>query len=277
MNTQENRPRRAGLAAYQSLLHAALDYVARGWNVFPCHEHTTSTHRAKSPRIRGGFKAATTNPELVAAWWFEYPDALIGLAIPPGTVVLDIDDMTALADLEEIAGDVLPATLTARTGRGMHLYYRHPSPFLTQGGIRGPSGLLQGVDVRIGGKGYLIGPPSPHPDTGKPYAWIDRTPAASLPPALAAAMVPPPPRDRTVVPGDHRAGHAGLLRALAAAPVGQRNNTLYWCASRMAERELAGQTTVWDALELIAHSIGLSSFETRTTVDSARGRVMGRA
>ena len=40
-----------------TLLDAALDYARAGWPVFPC------LPSSKQPAVKGGFHAATTNPE----------------------------------------------------------------------------------------------------------------------------------------------------------------------------------------------------------------------
>ena len=59
----------------------------------------------------------------------------------------------------------IPRTLTASTGRGLHLFFRHPG-----GKIANQAGTISpGVDVR-GDGGYVVGVPSAH-CSGKPYLW----------------------------------------------------------------------------------------------------------
>src|SRR5262249_59897884 len=64
---------------------SALKLAQRGVCVFPCREDT------KAPLTPNGFKDASTDPEIVHAWWTERPEALIG--VPTGTkfVAVDLD------------------------------------------------------------------------------------------------------------------------------------------------------------------------------------------
>ena len=58
-----------------------------------------------------------------------------------------------------------PTATVATGGGGWHLYYRHPGhPLLPA--LPGHAG----VDVKADG-GYVVAPPSIHPDTGRPYRW----------------------------------------------------------------------------------------------------------
>lgn len=233
---EESRSRRDGLNSTTSLSqmgHAALSYVNIGWDVLPCREHTSGSHKGKAPYTANGFHDASNNVSQIIRWWQQWPDALIGLAIPPHVVVIDLDHPAALADLEAINGGKLPETLTATTGRaegGTHYYYTADTRSLSQAGIRDREGhLIDGVDVRIGGRGYVIAPPSKHPDTGTPYKWTNTAPAAQLPSALADAMTPIAPRPQALYPittGTPDKSLDGLLRRMARATKGERNIVL---------------------------------------------------
>lgn len=241
------------------MLDAALDVAAAGWPIFPCW---WSGDRAKAPMTKTGFKAATTDPEQIRYWWTKAPDALIGMALPSHLLVLDIDPRHggSVEELEKQLGP-LPDTLTVWSGRqdgGKHLYFRRPPGELTS------TALPNGVDLRIGGKHYLIGPPSKHPDTGAPYVWEERE-AQRLPPAairrLQRSSRKPPPRPMS--PGTAR---NGLLAFVAGAPEGERNSRLYWAACRAAENE---DTTGLEYLKVAAMNAGLSDLEARRTIESA--------
>ena len=52
--------------------------------MLPCKQ------RGKEPLVKGGWQAATTDPDRVVAWWREWPYANIGYR-PDGRVVLDVD------------------------------------------------------------------------------------------------------------------------------------------------------------------------------------------
>ena len=49
------------------VLAAALDYAELGLPVFPCNPDD------KSPLIKGGFKNASADPEIIRAWWRSHP------------------------------------------------------------------------------------------------------------------------------------------------------------------------------------------------------------
>ena len=83
--------------------------------------------------------------------------------MPDDLLVVDLDPRNG-GDLDDL---VLPETMTVLSGRGdggMHRYYARP---------HAPHGIdlhpRPGVDVKI--NGFMVMPPSLHPDTGKPYTW----------------------------------------------------------------------------------------------------------
>ena len=107
-----------------SLPAAALDYAAAGWLVFPLRPG------AKRPATENGFHNASTEPDVIATWWRRWPSANIGLVIPPGVVLVDLDPRNGsdatVADLVARHGPLSP-TLTQHTaGGGTHLFYAHP-------------------------------------------------------------------------------------------------------------------------------------------------------
>ncbi|MEQ1610493.1 MAG: bifunctional DNA primase/polymerase [Hyphomonadaceae bacterium] len=113
-----------------------------------------------------GFHVATTDTQIVRAWWKRYPSANIGLATGDGLMVLDIDGPAggqSLAALCAVHG-ALPATPEQRTGKGRHFFFR------IGGAIRNSvSKLGDGIDVR-GDGGFVVVAPSLHPN-GSRYQW----------------------------------------------------------------------------------------------------------
>lgn len=145
-----------------SLLEAALGYAACGLSVFPCR-------RDKRPLTEHGFTDATTDPDTIRAWWHHWPSALIGIAVPAGYVVIDIDGPEGWAALKA-EGLLMPATMSAITGRGewhRHLWYRLPTGIQ----LRNAVALRPHVDLRSLG-GYVIAPPSV--SAYGPYRWVRR-------------------------------------------------------------------------------------------------------
>lgn len=137
---------------------AALTYSQEyGWPVFPVEP------RGKKPLVDGGFHAAATHPEQIAAWWDRWPDANIGFC--PGSFglfVLDVDGPEGLAAARD-AGALDVATLEVVTSRGMHRYYRLPA------GVVVGNRSLRKLDVRAH-NGYVLLPPSVHA-SGHVYTW----------------------------------------------------------------------------------------------------------
>lgn len=154
-----------------SVLDAALAAAELGWPVFPT--------RDKKPLVESWKAQAAETPAGV----FELPwgDADgYGIALPPDVIVVDLDADkatgsldTAMATLQRLAPDLHAAALSADAGHsapmpvvrtrsgGLHLYIQTDSTDAVRQTKPGPS-----VDLRVGGRGYVIGPGSPG------YSWL---------------------------------------------------------------------------------------------------------
>ncbi|MFZ0423537.1 MAG: bifunctional DNA primase/polymerase [Xanthobacteraceae bacterium] len=160
-----------------SLPDCALVYASLGFHVFPLHSirdgrctcgQDCGKKAAKHPRVKGGFKVATTNARQIERWWHKWPDA--NVAIATGSLsrifVIDIDGADGLATWQSLVaqhGELRP-TFTVKTARGWHLYFAMPTtcaPILCSTG--------NGLDVR-GDGGYCVAPPSRHA-SGHVYQW----------------------------------------------------------------------------------------------------------
>lgn len=150
-------------------LKAALMYATKyKWAVFPVSQIT------KKPLTPHGCKDAKKDPGAIKNWWKKWPDASIGIATgaASGLIVIDedIDENKGKDGYHEVQAwerinGRLPDTVQAITGRGgYHLYFKYDG---TDIGNR--TDLLDGVDVR-GEGGYVIAPPSKHPN-GTEYQW----------------------------------------------------------------------------------------------------------
>lgn len=198
----------------------ALSYATAGFEVFPADP------RSKAPLTDKGFYDATTNPDQIQGWWARWPGALIANRIPAQLLLTDIDprhggEKTWLALKAEIDG--LPVTRVHRSGRGdlgMHFWWLRPGAKLStrklddwakERGLAqqvGPNRWTAGIDLLHHDLRYTILPPSPHPDTGKPYRWHDgrglEVDPAPLPALLAdlltAEELPPAPPPGPVDP-----------------------------------------------------------------------------
>lgn len=255
------------------LSEAALDYALRGYAVFPCGDD-------KAPLVEGGFKSASRDESQVVGWWGLFPDALIGLAIPEGFVIVDCDPRNggdeSLAALIRANG-TWGTTRKAKTrSGGFHYWLRADVPE----GARFRKELSRGVDVKVPGKGYIIAPPSPG------YEWLDEGDVADAPAWLLDLVVKPEGEGAKVAdvasepryfPFEEgtRYGIAARDRELArlmAAQSGTRNNALNTCTFVLAQLAAGGELSpdaTLDAIQTVAERIGLEPDETVTTMRSA--------
>lgn len=154
-----------------------------------------------------GLWDATTDQDRIDRWWSAWPNANIGIAVPPGVLVIDVDPRSGgIETLKALADDwgaFVTGTLSTQTGghsQGRHYYFAWEGPLR-----KVKRGELPGIDFkRLGG--YVVAPPSRHPDTGEPYVWLTSVrQRVSAPPSwLARVLAPvaeqaPPPRTPSVL------------------------------------------------------------------------------
>lgn len=258
-----------------SVLAAALWYARCEWPVLPL--------QGKIARLPDWPHAASTDPAQLNRW-FSQPGRNVGVVTGPrsGLLVLDVDPRNggtgSLGALEAEVG-VLPGTLTALTGGGgCHLVFRYPDGVTVKSRA---NALGPGLDVKAAG-GYIVVPPSIHPDTGGAYEWQGGTPAveiAELPAAVLDRLTPPVrltvlPGGQSPVRGSARPDRvlAGIVQVVMDAPQGERNSRLYWAACRVGEHVRAGtldSAVALEALVLAADAVGLTPAEARATIRSA--------
>jgi hypothetical protein len=101
--------------------------------------------------------------------------------------------------------------------------------------------------------------------TGQPYGWEQQ--AVAGPPHRLRELLRPTPRPVNVHCRNGGDG-AGLLRTVAEAQEGRRNDVLYWAACRAVEDGLIDQ--IEDELIGAAVSAGETETKARRTVASAR-------
>lgn len=241
------------------MLNAALELASAGWDVLPL--------RGKVPTTPNGFLDASRDPETVTAWWTARPNANVGLAIPAHLLVLDVDPRSGgdrTLDRLEREHHPLPDTLTARSGRGdggLHLWFHRPLGELTGRLLR------PGIDLKIGGRGYVVAPPSIHHDSGRPYEWVNEHPVALAPAWLVRLIRRPPALSIPSCPTGST-HNAALVRFVAGLTEGERNSGLFWAACRAAEA--GALDDLEPELAAAALGIGLTEAEVRTVLGSAR-------
>ena len=156
------------------MLEEALQLAGRGWPVF-----RLSAHKVPFKGSHGHLDA-TTDIATITRWWSEKPTANIGLATGR-IVVIDPDGPTAATRLAAIGAPHggWPRTLTAKTPRGIHLYYWAPDgvEIRSYNEPRSAKGD-DGIDIK-GFGGYVLCPPSK--TKGGQYQWLLDVPLSVLP------------------------------------------------------------------------------------------------
>jgi len=263
-------PKQPALQALSPLGQAAIAYAARGWHVFPCRP------RSKQPATPHGCKDATTDVQRITRYWQRVPDANVAIATgqASGIWVLDVDAPDGIASLRELEQRYtkLPRTITQRTGGGgWQLLWRWPANHI----VRNSAGKLgPGLDTR-GEGGYIVAPPSVHPDTGDEYVWLDHEldqPDAQNAPAWLLALVAEQPQaqQQAGTNDSQRRAIGGVLRWLAQQRPGNRNCATFWAAHRLREAGVVHEHAQ-ALLVPIATGLGLPEREAARTIASAYG------
>jgi putative DNA primase/helicase len=129
-----------------------------GFSVFPIEP------RGKRPLgLWKAYQSARPSLETVRQWASRQSNIGIVTGAVSGLIVLDLDSAAAMQEAEAKG---LPDTISASTGKGLHVYFRHP------GGIIGNrAGIFPGADIR-GDGGYVVAPGSVHA-SGTEYRWVN--------------------------------------------------------------------------------------------------------
>jgi len=251
--------------------HALRDALRLNRPAFPCRAD-------KRPACPHGFKDATADPDKLRELWRQFPGPLVG--VPTGTVsglfVIDIDcaKHDEANDWLERYSPYLPDTRQHATkSGGWHLLFKH------RHGLKSSAGKLAiGVDTR-GEGGYIIWWPF-HLGLLAPHK-LDR-PLAELPDELAEHLASKPePRAPVTSPRRLRCDSDlhPIIRVIAGAREGERNNAAFWAACRLAEHVREGSISSADMVAIVIESAGragLSEHEARQVARSAWRTTWGR-
>lgn len=149
-----------------ALREAALAYCARGWSVFPLADK----RRPHVPWKQ--YQSERPTRELVEAWWTEWPDAYIGVALGQVSGLLRVDaEGEGEQKLAALGG--LPNTLTFKSPGGMGWLLAHCDGVTTEVLW---SGAGEHNELRVQAAGaYTVLPPSPG------YQWLNDAKPAGIP------------------------------------------------------------------------------------------------
>jgi hypothetical protein len=236
-------------------LGGALMLASKSRPCFPC----AGSKRPTSPR---GFLDASADPIALRELWSKCPGQLVGVRTgdASGIDVLDLDRKhRQAAEWWTAHRDSLPVTPVHRTrSGGLHLLFQHAPD------MRCSAGIATGVDVR-GDGGYVIW----WPIAGLPV--LRDAPLAAWPEWLRIQSLSPPQpaASRATVPDGHAL--ARLVRLVARAREGERNDLTYWAACRAGEMVASRLFDADAAVALIAEAAtraGLPRVEAERTARS---------
>lgn len=214
----------------------------------------------------------------VADWDGEIANVGIITGRLSNLLVIDVDSAESQALIDSLN---LPDTPVVRTARGHHYYFRHPTVEVRN------KVNLRGVKLDIRGEGGLVvGPGSKHPD-GAIYSWVispKDCPVADLPQTVIDQLIPNTKSSliaRSEGGGFLEAGPFSVwinretqeaLEDIRNAKEGERNNTLFRSAARLANHAAALDLD-WSHFELAlrpeALATGLTGEEIAATLQSA--------
>ena len=233
-----------------TILDQALELAARGLYIFVVD--------GKIPYK--GFawpELATTDATIIRNWFDQWPKSNYAIACGPSKLlVLDVDGNKGRESLQKLQERMKLGKPTVVTGTGgLHYYFRCSDP-----NTRNSVGLLDaGLDIRTNG-GYVVGPGSIHPDTGKEYTWFGGSRPQSLhrvPPELLVRIYTRNTRESRATEGPipesyrnaHLASLAGSMRRKGAS------ESVLSAALQTANREQCAPPLSEAEVERIAHSI----------------------
>jgi len=187
----------------------AASYMTRGWSVFPV--------AGKIPATKNGVLDASQEHGDIPGWWTGSRHG-VGLATgePSGVWAVDIDSDEAMRSFIALQNGEQSKTVVSKTKRGYHLLFRMP----VGRDVRNSAGkIADGIDVR-GTGGYIVLPPSPHPDGGS-YEWApgrspDEISVAPTPRWLLAALTPERTNGTHAEPLPDSIGEGGRNATLAS-------------------------------------------------------------
>lgn len=229
------------------------------------------------------FQTARADAATVRRWAAQESNIAVVTGALSGLVALDLDNAEAVAEAEAKG---LPDTVTVRTPRGLHVWFKHPG-----GVVPNVTALRSGWDIR-GDGGYVMAPSSyfvPDADDladGKveggysfenPPGLFDVAPMPEWLLTMLRQYKAPKNRERDNVRQIRQTGawaEAALrneLIKLSNAPSGERNKALNKAAFSLAQivaGEHLDETEVRRRLFTTAAAIGLKNDETGPTIES---------
>lgn len=156
------------------LLKAAKLYHGLGYQPWPCTPKTKHPTESRWQKRRLDWEET----EKVFTQALENGSDAMGITVPRGVAVIDVDVKNGVDGRHELESHtglswsalLESAATVGQTGSGgWHLWYQCPDDLLDTLGAQG--GVCPGVDIRANGRGFIVVPPSTHPETKEEYQW----------------------------------------------------------------------------------------------------------
>ena len=227
------------------------------------------------------YQTTIAAPEQMQLWDKQQLNVAIVTGSLSGLWVLDIDGEVGQKTFNTLIAQYgeLPPTLTAKSYNGVHYYFRYPTDGSVITNLISESAhgeALTGIDVR-GQGGYIIAPPSLHPD-GTNYSWVNDVPIIDAPEWLLK-LVTQPPKPQGTSNHSKSAGYSNdycekalenELAILRSTPEGKRNAQLNISAFNLGQLVAHGlrEDRISNALLHVAMAIGLPQAEAMKTIAS---------
>lgn len=150
-----------------SNMEAALQYLERGWSVFPLHDKRRPCVDWKK------YQAERPTREQLVEWWTQWPDAMIAVALGSVSGIIRVDaDGEGYAELDRLGGPSATLEFTSPSG-GKGWLYKYVEGFTTHVVWTGQN---QHSELRIQSTGaYTVIPPS------QGYEWTTDVQPANPP------------------------------------------------------------------------------------------------
>jgi len=244
----------------------ALACAKKGWYVLPLKPKSKIPEASLVPH---GVKDASVDPRVLRRWFASHGrpgggcDLNLGLACgKSGIVVVDVDPRNGgLESMESLVGQhgALPTTVCAETGGGgFHFLFKAPraatDPSTGELGepLRLRGKLATGIDLKHG-DGYIVIPPSIHPD-GPCYLWR----ASSRPSLVALAEMPSWMLGLALVHDAPPVSPPRLPRS-GTAPIDRASRYLATMAGSVSGQ--GGHDALWHATVALVRGFSLSADE----------------
>jgi len=244
-----------------------------------------------------GLNDASNDEPAILAWWREHPQANIGVSCgPSGLLVIDVDHPAGAESWHRLCaedGIAVRTVVSLTPAGGHHEYFAAPQGLAAKNSA---GRLAPNLDVRTAG-GYVIAPPSRHPNGGI-YRWAPgqgpgEVPLAPLPEPLVRRLAALAgagegntiaSRRRGQVRDIRRYGQAALQREaqmVRQAPEGTRNDRLNraaFCLGRLVAQGALAPAEVEEELAYAAIRAGLPPGDVARTIRSGleAGIAIGR-